>query len=135
MHRAAPSLRHATCVALLLTQLAGCMTWRPVPGTLDQQVGSAPIPRARLRLRSGDALLLEDVKVRSDSVVGYSVGSREWRAFPVANVASIDRRAVSAGRTAGVVVGTAAVAFVVIYGLAFSSFEKSINAAPAPHVP
>lgn len=135
MHRAAPSLRHATCVALLLTQLAGCMTWRPVTGTLDQQVGADPIPRARLRLRSGDELSLEDVKVRSDSVIGYSVGSREWRAFPVANVASIDRRAVSAGRTAGVVVGTAAVAFVVIYGLAFSSFEKSINAAPAPHVP
>ena len=135
MHRATPSLRHATCVALLLTQLSGCMTWRPVPGTLDQQVAADPIPRARLRLRSGGELSLEDVKVRRDSVVGYSVGSREWRAFPLANVASIDRRGLSAGRTAAVVVGTAAVGAVVIYGLAYASFLKSVNAVPAGSAP
>ena len=128
-------LRRAVCVALLLTQLAGCMTWRPVPGTLDQQVGAEPIPRARLRLRSGGELSLEDVKVRSDSVVGYSTSSREWRAFPVGSVASIERRGVSAGRTAAVVVGTAAVGAVVIYGLAYASFLKSVNAVPAARAP
>lgn len=135
MHRAVPALRHATCVALLLTQLTGCMTWRPVPGTLDQQVGTEPIPRARLRLRSGGEFSLEDVKVRSDSVLGYSAGSHEWHAFPVGNVASIERRGVSAGRTAAVVVGTAAVGAVVIYGLAYASFLKSVNAVPAPGAP
>ena len=135
MHRAVPSLRHVICVALLLTQLAGCVTWRPVPGTLDQQVGAEPIPRARLRLRSGGELSLEDVKVRSDSVVGYSTSTREWRAFPVGNVASIDRRGLSVGRTAAVAVGTAAIAALVMYGLALSSFEKSINALPAAGAP
>jgi len=135
MHRAAPALRHAICAALLLTQLAGCMTWRPLPGTLDQQVGAEPIPKARLRLRSGGEFSLEDVKVRSDSVLGYSAGSHEWHAFPVGNVASIERRGISAGRTAAVVVGVAAVASFVMYGLAFSSFQKSINAVPSAGAP
>jgi hypothetical protein len=63
------------------------------------------------------------------------VGTREWRAFPVGNVTSIDRRGLSAGRTAAVVVGTGAVAYLVMYGLAFSSLQKSINAVPAPRVP
>jgi hypothetical protein len=136
MHPAArSSLRRATCVALLLTQLSACMTWRPVPGALGQQVGAEPISRARLRLRSGGELSLEDVRIRNDSVVGYSVSSREWRAFPVGNVTSIDRRGLSAGRTAAVVVGTGAVAYLVMYGLAFSSLQKSINAVPAPRVP
>ncbi len=135
MHRAVPSLRYVICVALLLTQLAGCMTWRPVPLTLDQQVAVEPIPHARLRLRSGSEFSLEDVKVRSDSVLGYSTSTREWRAFPVGSVASIERRGVSAGRTAAVVVGTAAVGAVVIYGLAYASFLKSVNAVPAARAP
>ena len=96
----------------------------------------------RPRRRTGRAvtalereLSLEDVKVRSDSVVGYSTSSREWRTFPVGSVASIERRGVSAGRTAAVVVGTAAVGAVVIYGLAYASFLNSVNAVPAAVAP
>ena len=129
------SLRRAICVGLLLTQLTACMTWRPVPGTLEQQAGAEPISLARLRLRSGAELVLRDATVRSDSVIGYTESPRERRALPVADVASIDRHSLSAGRTAGVVVGGAAVAAVVMYGLAFSAFQKSINAVPAPRVP
>jgi hypothetical protein len=128
-------LRRAICAALLLTQLGGCMTWRPVRGTLDQQVGADPIARARLRLRGGGELSLEDVRVRSDSVVGYSVSSHEWRAVPIATVTSIDRRGISAGRTAAVVVATAGVASLLMYGLALSSFENSIHAVPAGGAP
>ena len=123
------SLRRATCLALLLTQLTACMTWRPVPGTLDQQAGVEPISSARLRLRSGAELVLRDATVRSDSVIGYTEGPRDRRALSVADVASIDRRSLSAGRTAGVVVGGAAVAVVVMYGLPLRNPKRTVDAS------
>ena len=50
-------VRNAICTALLLTQLTACMTWRPVGGTLDQQVGSERIREARVVLRNGNELM------------------------------------------------------------------------------
>ena len=135
MHPAARSLHRAISGALLLTQLTACMTWRPVPGTLDQQVGAEPIARARLRLRSGAELSLREVTVRGDSVIGYTESPRERRALPVADVASMDRRSLSAGRTAAVVVGAAAVTTIVALGLAIRDFGNSINVVPAPGAP
>ena len=73
--------------------------------------------------------------VRSDSVIGLTQNPSERRAFPVADVAAIERRQLSAGRTAGLAVGAAAVLVVVAYGMAFGELQKSINAVPAPRVP
>jgi hypothetical protein len=134
MHPAARFSRcRIVCVALL-TQLTACMTWRPVPSTLEQ-AGAEPIPRARVRMRSGAELALREVTVSSDSVIGLSGSPRERRALPRADVVSIDRRQLSVGRTAGLVVGVAAVTVIVAYGMAFSELQKSINAIPAPRVP
>jgi len=127
--------RAAACVALLLTQLTACMTWRSVPATPDQRAGAEPIARARLRLRSGAELSLRDVTVRSDSVIGYTESPREPRALPAADVASIDQRKLSVGRTVAVVVGAAAITTVVAFGLAMRDLSNSINAVPAPRVP
>ena len=136
MHPAArSSLRRVTCASLLLTQLTACMTWRPVPATLDQQADAEPIPRARVRFRSGGELTLREVTVRSDSVIGLAESPRERRALPRADVASIDRRQLSVGRTAGLAVGAAAVTVIVAYGMALGELGKSINAVPAPRVP
>jgi len=136
MHPAArSSLRRATCAALLLTQLTACMTWRPVPGTLDQQAGAEPISRGRLRLRSGAELSLRDVAVRGDSVIGYAGSPRERRALAVADVASVERRQLSVGRTVAVVVGAAVVTTIVAFGLAMRDLGNSINAVPTPRVP
>ena len=136
MHPAARSSWPRTvCVALILTQLAACMTWRPVPATPDQQSGAEPIARARLRLRSGAELSLRDARVRSDSVVGYADDPRERRALPIGDVASIERRQLSVGRTAGLVLGAAAVTTFVAAGLAVRDLGNSINAVPAPRVP
>jgi hypothetical protein len=129
------SLLRAIGTALLLTQPTACMTWRPVRGPLDQQIGAEPIPRARLELRDGSELPLRDVTVRVDSVIGYSGNPRERRARPVADVVSIDRRTFSAGRTAGVVVGAAAVTTFVAFGLAVRDLGNSINAVPTPRIP
>jgi hypothetical protein len=129
------SLCRTVCAAFVLTQLAACMTWRPVPATSDQPADTEAIARARLRLRSGAELSLRDVRVRNDSVVGYAGDPRERRAFPVTDVASIERRQLSVGRTAGVVVGAVAVTTVVAFGLAMRDLGNSINAVPAPRVP
>ena len=111
------SLPRAATAALLLAQLTACMTWRPVRGTLEQQVGAEPLPRARLMLRDGSELPLRDVTVRADSVIGYTESSRERRARPVADVASIDRRQVSGGRTA-VAIGTSVLGLAYLFALA-----------------
>src|SRR4051794_18584634 len=133
MHPAASaSMRRAVGAALLLTQLTACMTWRPVPAARDQQPGAEPISRARVRLRGDAELSLRDVSVRSDSVVGYTESPRERRAVPAVDVVSIDRRQLSVGRTAGLVVGAAAVITFVAYGLAIRDLGNSINAVPAP---
>ncbi len=130
-----PLARRALCAALLLTQLTACMTWRPVPGALEQQARAEPISQARLVLRSGAELPLRDVTVRADSVIGYAGDARERRAVPVADVASIDHRQLSPVRTAAAVGGTAVVAFVVVLGVAIGQLGGDINAAPAPSVP
>jgi hypothetical protein len=126
------SLCRTVCVVLLLTQLIACMTWRPVPAA---QGGTEPIARARLRLRSGAELSLRDVSVRGDSAVGYTDNPHERRAVPITDVASIEQRKLSVGRTAAVVVGVAAVTTIVAFGLAMRDLSNSINAVPAPRVP
>lgn len=117
-------LRRTVCVALLLMQLAGCMTWHVVPGTPEQQTGAQRISHARLRLRDGSEIQLHDVTVSADSVIGFPGAGRERRAVPVADVASIERRQLSAARTAALVVGTATVATLVLVGAAWASVAK-----------
>jgi hypothetical protein len=79
-------LRRATCAAVLLTQLTGCQTWRPMSGSIDQQVG-AGLPHARLTLRDGSELALRDVRVRVASGIGYNETSRERHALHVSETA------------------------------------------------
>jgi hypothetical protein len=125
--------RRAICAALLLIQLTACMTWRPVRGSLDQPV--EPIRNARLTLRNGAELSLHDVTVRSDSVMGLAGDARVRRAFPSADVASIERRELSIARTAAVVGGTAVLAFLVLLGATIAELGGNIGATPAPSVP
>ena len=90
-------LRRTACVALVLTQLTACTTWRPIP-TPDPQGGATHIAHARVRLRDGSELSLRDVTVGADTVIGYDESSSERRARPLTDVGSIDRLQVSAGR-------------------------------------
>lgn len=113
-------LRRAVCVALVLNQLAACTTWRPIPGTPDPQGGATHIAHARVRLRTGTELPLSDVTVGADSVTGYDEDSHERRARAVADVGSIDRLQVSAGRTA-VVVGSSVLVLAALAGVVAAS--------------
>jgi len=119
----------------LLIQLPACQSWRTVQEPLGQQGSEEHISRARLTLRDHAQLTLSDVTVRADSVIGFFGDARERRAVAAADVTSIERRQVSVGRTAAVVVGSAAVAFVVVLGMTIAEFGNSINAVPAPSAP
>ena len=114
-------------MALVLSQLAACTTWRPIPGTPDPQGGATHIAHARVRLRNGTELPLSDVTVGADSVTGYDEESRERRARAVADVGSIDRLQVSAGRTAVVVGSTVLVLAAVAGVLAASMFGSGVG--------
>jgi hypothetical protein len=61
------------------------------------------------------------VTVRADSVIGYSESSRERRALPAADVASIHRQQFSAVRTTMAVGATAFVGLFALVGLVATS--------------
>ena len=124
-------LRRATCAAVLLTQLAGCQTWRPLPGSIDQQVG-AGLSHARLTLRDGSELALRDVTVHADSVIGYSEDTGVRRARSVADVVSIQQRQTSGMRTTGVVLLAGTVALAALVVAALVALTPNWNAAPSP---
>ena len=124
-------LRRATCTAVLLAQLTGCQTWRPMSGSIDQQVG-AGLPHARLTLRDGSELALRDVTVHADSVIGYSEDTGVRRARSVADVVSIEQRQTSGLRTGGVVLLGAAVALAALIVVAIVAATPNWTAAPSP---
>jgi hypothetical protein len=127
-------MRAAICGALLLLGTGGCTTWRA------HERGNASeedIGRARVILRDGTALALRDVVVRRDSVIGFASGGRVRMAFGHEQVSRIDTRHVSAGRTIGLVLGSAA-AVLVLYAIALAkALSDGFTAAPAavPSVP
>ena len=121
------------CAAILLTQFTACMTWRPVPGTLEQQVGAEHIPRARLDLRTAAS---SPSATSLSAPIASSATSRTPAsvALSVTDVTTIERRSLSAGRTAATVVGTVAVTYIVLLGLAMIQLSNDIHAVPAPSV-
>jgi len=134
-HLVRPLARRTLVASLLLTQLTACMTWRPVGGAREQQAGAEPIRHARLTLRNGAEISLHDVTVRSDSVIGFAGDARERRAFPYADVAAVEQRELSIGRTAALVGGAAVITFLVLLAAAMGQLANNIGATPAPSVP
>lgn len=99
--------------AVVLLHLAGCRTWRAVPAPSDPSGAVAPpasYPRVRVVMRDSTQLELRDATVRADSVVGLVGGER--RAIARADVARIEARKVSAGRTVGLVGGSLVLVYV-----------------------
>lgn len=102
---------------------AACSTWTMTPlrpiAAESEQVG-----RARVVLRDGSKHYLDDVVVGIDSVVGFA--SRRRVAFPIRDVAKVERGQFSAWRTVAMVAATPAV----IVGLWWLAYyvECSTNA-------
>ena len=129
------ALRFA-CGIVALLNTTGCMTWRAVPARDGRVAGDATFPRARVVLRDGTTLPLDDVTVRPDSVIGFAGEERTRVAFARPQVERIETRGVSAGRTIGLVGGVLAVlalAALVAIAQVLSDFEAAPS--PIPSVP
>ena len=123
------ALRYACGLVLLNT--TGCMSWRAVPVRDDRVAGDASYSRARVVLRDGTTLSLNDVTVRPDSVIGVAGDERTRVAVAQPQVQRIETRGVSAGRTIGLVGGVLAVLAVAAL-IALASALSSFEAAPSP---
>lgn len=116
--------------ALLVLVCSACHSWRPAPAAPDT-VGTAPLARARIVKRDGSAVVLNAVQVRDDSVVGFAGAERARRAIARADVARIETRQVSAGRTTLGVIGGVAVLYLVLYAIALNSVLTGWSEAAA----
>ena len=126
-----PLPRRALCVALLLAHAGACSQWRRLPGTADANVGRPSINRARLMLRDGSEMILRDVLIRPDSIVGKTVKTYERRAVATGEVSYVDSRRGWTERTAGGLTGLAIAGLVTAVVVGFTAVVFS-SAAPAP---
>lgn len=126
--------RRTLCVVLLLTHAGACTQWRRLPGTPEENVGRPSIGRARLMLRDGSEMILRDVLIRPDSIIGKTVKTYERRAVATASVSSVDSRRPWTDRTAGGLTGLAVVGLIsaIIVGFTVVVFG---SAAPTPSAP
>src|SRR3954465_14357131 len=101
--------RRALCAVLLLTHAGACSQWRRLPGTAEGNGGRPSINRPRLVLHDGSEMILRDVLIRPDSIVGKTVKTYERRAVSTGDVSYFDSRRGWTERTAGGLTGLAVV--------------------------
>lgn len=130
-HRARAAARRIA-VGVLLVHATGCATWRPLHGTMAQNVRAEGIPTARVVLRDGRHLVLSDVVVRADSVYGYQKDVQARRAFAIRDVAYVEERRVSVARTLAAVGGVAVLALLIYAVLLAQALSEGFTAAPSP---
>jgi hypothetical protein len=84
---------------LVVVLTAGCSVWRPLPGAGFARTGIDQLGHARLSLRGGIELELEDASVTQDSIIGF--GSRSLRRIAIARheVIGVDARETDSQRT------------------------------------
>jgi hypothetical protein len=129
------ALRFA-CGLIVLLNTTGCMSWRAVPARNGRVAGDASYPRARVVLRDGTTLSLDDVTVRPDSVIGFSGPERTRVAVAQPQVDRIETRRVSPGRTIGLVGGVLAVlALAALIAVAQALSDFTAAPSPIPSVP
>ncbi len=129
-----PLPRRTLCVVLLLAHAGACSQWRRLPGTAEENVGRPSIGRARLVMRDGSEVILRDVLIRPDSIIGKAADTYERRAVVTAEVSYVDSRRPWTDRTAGGLTGLAIVGLIsaIIVGFTVRVFG---SAAPTPSAP
>lgn len=90
----------------IVAVLAACTTWAHQSAPAAQVVADHPGALVRVTRTDHSVITLRDARVAGDSLVGTTDDkARLHVAMPVADVASVDTREVSAARTAGLGVG------------------------------
>jgi hypothetical protein len=84
---------------LVVVLTSGCAVWRPLPGAGFARSAGERLPHARLSLRDGTELELDDASVTPDSIVGY--GGETHTRFAVARreVVGVEGRETDGART------------------------------------
>jgi len=98
---------------LIACSLSGCTTWRPVPSE-PKSISTVLRPGDELRLTTRDSRVRE-LTVRE--ITGLSI-SGEQEQVPLSDIARMERREFSPGKTAGLVggvLGTAILTYAVIF--------------------
>jgi hypothetical protein len=96
---------------VLLPLVASCSTWRQVPGIGLAREERERIGPARVLLRDGTALELEDATISPDSIIGVVGATPTWWAVARSDVVKVDRRRAEPATTilGGVLAGVAGV--------------------------
>lgn len=101
-------------LVIVLTAVTACTTWSRQSAPPAEVVSKHPGALVRVTRTDHSVITLRDASVANDSLVGTTDDKARLRvAMPVADVASVDTREVSAGRTAGLGVGVVGVVLAV----------------------
>lgn len=103
-------MRTTKLILALLTAatLPACTAYRTVADPVATLQAPKPVKDARVTLRTGERLELDFPRVEGDSLSGFLFGG-ELRTVALADVVRVEAKKVSAGRTAGLVLGMAVV--------------------------
>jgi hypothetical protein len=84
--------KRCVCATLVVLLLAGCSLWRPLPGANLSQAGSERLGHAKVFMRDGTELELEQATVSRDSISGLAGDTRTRMAVARSEVVSVDTR-------------------------------------------
>ena len=117
---AATRVRRTRRLAFILL-LNACYAWRPVQLTPTHPLGENE--RVRVVRSDGSTLVLVAPRVVSDSLVSERPGSAARLAIPMTDVRRTDTRRLNRGRTALLVIGVAAGAYLAVGAWAASQMD------------
>lgn len=127
--RGRPGLRRLLSLILLTAFLPSCYRWQEVGPTPRAAIGSAPTSALYITRAGGSTLVLRNVLVVGDSVVGDRIGSGTTAspskvAIPLDDITRIrTRNGLNEGKTAGLVAGLAATAALILVGGYLITYE------------
>jgi hypothetical protein len=78
------------CAMLAAAFTAGCSVWRPLPGGGLARPRTEQLYSARVALRDGTAIELDDATISSDSIVGFTGEPRARRAVARREVTAVE---------------------------------------------
>jgi hypothetical protein len=106
-------MRRVMRLLVLAWITSACSTWTTLPHPVTPVVDSAHRETDyRITLKHGTTIVLQDPQFLGDSIVGWTSrhAGGKTLAVSLADVSKIEERGLSAGRTAGLVVGIAVAA-------------------------
>lgn len=106
-------IQRAVSLALMVLYLGGCYSWRVQPFVPDQFVEVKQPSRIRVTTSNGEQLVLNQPRVRNDSIVGR--GDAGMTGVPVSSVEQIETSSSNAGKAVLLGVGVASTVALVVW--------------------